>query len=106
MLLPASCNAGSKDSIHGVEVPAMMRDATASATLYLALWPRTAGCGWPGRSIFIPDASGMTGMERTDWLAPGPWKMANPVGECHWGSTGALAALQGREPSGRPEAEL
>ena len=37
-------------------------------------------------------------MERTDWLAPGPWKMANPVGEYHWASTGALAALQGREP--------
>ena len=45
-------------------------------------------------------------MERTDWLAPGPWKMANPVREYDWGSTGALAALQGREPSGRPEAEL
>ena len=38
--------------------------------------------------------------------APGPWKMANPVREYDWGSTGALAALQGREPSGRPEAEL
>jgi mannose-6-phosphate isomerase len=61
----------------------------------------------------------MTGMERTDWLgedlnlfvtlltgAPGPWKMANPVREYDWGSAGALAALQGREPSGRPEAEL
>ena len=45
-------------------------------------------------------------MERTDWLAPGPWKMANPVREYDWGRTGALAALQGREPSGRPEAEL
>ena len=58
-------------------------------------------------------------MERTDWLeedlnlsvtlltgAPGPWKMANPVREYDWGSTGALAALQGREPTGRPEAEL
>lgn len=32
--------------------------------------------------------------------------MANPVREYDWGSTGALAALQGREPSGRPEAEL
>ena len=38
--------------------------------------------------------------------APGPWKMANPVREYDWGSTGALAALQGHEPSGRPEAEL
>jgi len=38
--------------------------------------------------------------------APGPWKMANPVREYDWGSTGALAALQGREPSGRPDAEL
>ena len=38
--------------------------------------------------------------------APGPWKMANPVREYDWGSTRALAALQGREPSGRPEAEL
>src|SRR5215472_16253390 len=61
----------------------------------------------------------MTGMERTDWLeeglslfvtllagAPRPWKMANPAREYDWGSTGALAALQGRGPSGRPEAEL
>jgi mannose-6-phosphate isomerase len=38
--------------------------------------------------------------------APGPWKMENPIREYDWGSTGALAALQGREPSGRPEAEL
>ena len=38
--------------------------------------------------------------------APGSWKMANPVREYDWGSTRALAALQGREPSGRPEAEL
>jgi mannose-6-phosphate isomerase len=38
--------------------------------------------------------------------APGPWKMANPVREYDWGSTGALAAWQGREPSGRPEAEM
>ena len=38
--------------------------------------------------------------------APGPWKMANPVREYDWGSTGALAALQGREPSGQPEAEF
>jgi mannose-6-phosphate isomerase len=32
--------------------------------------------------------------------------MVNPVREYDWGSAGALAALQGREPSGRPEAEL
>jgi mannose-6-phosphate isomerase len=32
--------------------------------------------------------------------------MANPVREYDWGSTGALAALQGRGPSGRPEADL
>ena len=38
--------------------------------------------------------------------APGSWKMANPVRAYDWGSTRALAALQGREPSGRPEAEL
>ena len=38
--------------------------------------------------------------------APGPLKMANPVREYDWGSTGALATLEGREPSGRPEAEL
>ena len=31
--------------------------------------------------------------------APGPLKMANPVREYDWGSTGALAALQGPEPS-------
>jgi mannose-6-phosphate isomerase len=37
---------------------------------------------------------------------PGPLKMANPVREYDWGSTGALATLEGREPSGRPEAEL
>ena len=38
--------------------------------------------------------------------APGPWEMANPIREYDWGSAGALAAWQGREPSGRPEAEL
>ena len=38
--------------------------------------------------------------------APGPWKMANPVRAYDWGCIGALATLQGREPSGRPEAEL
>jgi mannose-6-phosphate isomerase len=38
--------------------------------------------------------------------APGPWKMANSVREYDWGSTGALARLQGREPSSRLEAEL
>jgi mannose-6-phosphate isomerase len=38
--------------------------------------------------------------------APGPWKMANSVREYDWGSTGALATLQDREPSSRPEAEL
>jgi mannose-6-phosphate isomerase len=32
--------------------------------------------------------------------------MVNSVREYDWGSTCALAALQGREPSGRPEAEL
>ena len=29
--------------------------------------------------------------------APGLWKMVNPVREYDWGSTGALAAWQGRE---------
>ena len=38
--------------------------------------------------------------------APGPLKVAKPVREYDWGSTGALATLEGREPSGRPEAEL
>jgi mannose-6-phosphate isomerase len=38
--------------------------------------------------------------------APGPWKMVNPVRAYDWGCTRALATLQGREPSGRPEAEL
>ena len=38
--------------------------------------------------------------------APGPWKMANPVRAYDWGCIRALATLQGREPSGRPEAEL
>ena len=37
--------------------------------------------------------------------APGPLKVAKPVREYDWGSTGALATLEGREPSGRPEAE-
>lgn len=38
--------------------------------------------------------------------APGPWHMVNAIREYDWGSTRALAALQGREASGRPEAEL
>ena len=38
--------------------------------------------------------------------APGPWRMENAIREYDWGSTGALAAWQGREPSGRPEAEM
>ena len=79
MLLPASCNAGGKASIHGVAVPAMMRDATASATLYLALWPRTAGYGWPGRSIFIPDAAPLLEVPRVT-LSPHEvrWQPAVP----------------------------
>lgn len=36
----------------------------------------------------------------------GPCEMLNTIREYDWGSTRALAALQGREPSGRPEAEL
>lgn len=38
--------------------------------------------------------------------APGPWEMVNAIREYDWGSTRALAILQGREASGRPEAEL
>ncbi len=37
---------------------------------------------------------------------PWPWRMHNPIREYDWGSVTALARLQGREPSGRPEAEL
>jgi mannose-6-phosphate isomerase len=39
---------------------------------------------------------------------PGRWPapMANPVRDYDWGSTTTLARLQGRRPSGRPEAEL
>src|SRR5512142_342834 len=40
--------------------------------------------------------------------APGPWPMLmdNPIRDYDWGSTTTLARLQGRTPSGRPEAEL
>lgn len=39
---------------------------------------------------------------------PGPWpaRMVNPVRDYEWGSTTVLARLQGRRPTGRPEAEL
>ena len=39
---------------------------------------------------------------------PGPWpaRMVNPVRTYDWGSTTVLARLQGRRPSGQPEAEL
>ena len=39
-------------------------------------------------------------------LGPWPRRMHNTIREYEWGSTTALALLQGREPSGRPEAEL
>ena len=39
-------------------------------------------------------------------LGPWPRRMHNTIREYEWGSTTALAELQGREPSGRPEAEL
>jgi mannose-6-phosphate isomerase len=40
--------------------------------------------------------------------APGPWPrlMDNPIRDNEWGSTTTLARLQGRTPTGRPEAEL
>ncbi|HEY6794713.1 MAG TPA: mannose-6-phosphate isomerase, class I [Kineosporiaceae bacterium] len=40
--------------------------------------------------------------------APGPWPalMDNPIRNYEWGSTTTLARLQGRPPSGLPEAEL
>jgi len=40
--------------------------------------------------------------------ATGPWPqlMDNPVREYDWGSTTTLARLQGRTPTGRPEAEM
>ncbi|MBK6871829.1 MAG: mannose-6-phosphate isomerase, class I [Kineosporiaceae bacterium] len=39
-------------------------------------------------------------------LAAWPQRMVNPVRTYDWGSTTALARLQGRHPSGEPEAEL
>lgn len=41
-------------------------------------------------------------------VAIGPWpqRMVNPIQAYDWGSTTTLAGLQGREPSGQPEAEL
>ncbi|MFN0284855.1 MAG: mannose-6-phosphate isomerase, class I [Kineosporiaceae bacterium] len=41
-------------------------------------------------------------------VATGPWpqKMVNPVQAYDWGSTTALARMQGRRPGGGPEAEL
>jgi mannose-6-phosphate isomerase len=39
-------------------------------------------------------------------LGPWPQRMGNPVRQYDWGSRTALARLQGRAPSGRPEAEL
>src|SRR5262245_55731782 len=35
-----------------------------------------------------------------------PARMINPIQHYAWGSHTAIAQLQGREPSGRPEAEL
>src|SRR3954453_3356763 len=35
-----------------------------------------------------------------------PLPMVNPVRDYDWGSSTALARMQGRAPSGRPEAEL
>jgi len=39
-------------------------------------------------------------------LGPWPQRMDNPVRDYDWGSTTTLARLQGRTPTGRPEAEL
>ena len=39
-------------------------------------------------------------------LGPWPQLMDNPVKDYDWGSTTTLARLQGRTPTGRPEAEL
>jgi len=39
-------------------------------------------------------------------LGPWPQLMENPVRDYDWGSTTTLARLQGRTPTGRPEAEL
>lgn len=56
-----------------------------------------------GQQREVTDVSG-TGLRRT----PGPWplRMVNPIHHYEWGSRTALAWMQGREPSGRPEAEL
>lgn len=39
-------------------------------------------------------------------LGPWPQRMTNPIRPYDWGSTTALARLQGRAPTGEPEAEL
>jgi mannose-6-phosphate isomerase len=62
----------------------------------------------PGSAASSPGSGQPPAARHSGFLAgaPGPWEMVNAVREYEWGSTRALAALQGREPSGRPEAEL
>ncbi len=62
----------------------------------------------PGSAGASPDSGQAPTAAHSGFLAgaPGPWEMVNAVREYDWGSTRALAVLQGREPSGRPEAEL
>jgi mannose-6-phosphate isomerase len=53
-------------------------------------------------------AASVRGVPISGVAALGPWPqvMDNPVRDYDWGSLTALARLQGRAPSGRPEAEL
>jgi mannose-6-phosphate isomerase len=62
----------------------------------------------PGSAASSPGSGHPPAARHSGFLAgaPGPWQMVNAVREYEWGSRRALAALQGREPSGRPEAEL
>ena len=62
----------------------------------------------PGRAGASPGSGQTPTAAHSGFLAgaPGRWEMVNAVREYDWGSTRALAVLQGREPSGRPEAEL
>ncbi len=48
----------------------------------------------------------MSGTSLQRVLGPWPQRMVNPIRDYDWGSRTALAWMQGRRPTGRPEAEL
>jgi len=69
------------------------------------------GCAHPEGTDELTDvsaASAVSGTLLDGAAALGPWPqvMDNPVRHYDWGSFTALPRLQGRTPSGRPEAEL